>query len=245
MSNLATKPKFTLAALIGLIAGVVSAFVKWGAEVPLPPRSPMDMFNAACGPESSIRAADAIDCSRNFLNPPYVFLRDYVGIADPSAAIYEFAGHAFNYVMLTHIIFSVVFAVGYCLVAEKFPKMTMWQGVMAGILATIAVHGISLPLLGLTPPLWTLPWYEYVSELVGHMVWFWSIEIIRHDLRARITKEKDPKRLLQRLAYKFAVLSAKPKAAKFNLDRSHIDEIYLSKTKFSSFFAKLEKLKFT
>ena len=70
MSNLATKPKFALAALIGLIAGVVSAFVKWGAEVPLPPRSPMDMFNAACGPESAIRAADAIDCSRNFLNPP-------------------------------------------------------------------------------------------------------------------------------------------------------------------------------
>ena len=35
MSNLATKPKFALAALIGLIAGVVSAFVKWGAEVPL------------------------------------------------------------------------------------------------------------------------------------------------------------------------------------------------------------------
>ena len=44
MSNLVTKPKFALAALIGLIAGVVSAFVKWGAEVPLPPRNPMDMF---------------------------------------------------------------------------------------------------------------------------------------------------------------------------------------------------------
>lgn len=39
MSNLATKPKFALAALIGLVAGVVSAFVKWGAEVPLPPRA--------------------------------------------------------------------------------------------------------------------------------------------------------------------------------------------------------------
>ena len=33
MSNLATKPKVALAALIGLVAGVVSAFVKWGAEV--------------------------------------------------------------------------------------------------------------------------------------------------------------------------------------------------------------------
>ena len=170
-----TKERFGLAALIGLIAGVVSAFVKWGAEFPLPPRSPMDMFNAACGPESAIRAADAIDCSRNFLNPPYVFLRDYMGIADPNAAIYEFAGHAFNYVMFTHIIFSIVFAVGYCIVAEKFPKITMWQGVLAGILANIAVHVISLPILGLTPPLWTLSWYEHVSEFVGHMIWFWRV----------------------------------------------------------------------
>lgn len=32
MSNLATKPKFALAALIGLVAGVVSAFVKWGCR---------------------------------------------------------------------------------------------------------------------------------------------------------------------------------------------------------------------
>ena len=44
MSNLATKPKFALATLIGLIAGVVSAFVKWGAEVPLPLKNPLDMF---------------------------------------------------------------------------------------------------------------------------------------------------------------------------------------------------------
>ena len=192
MSNLATKPRFILATLIGLIAGVISAFVKWGAEFPLPPRSPMDMFNAACGPESMIRAADAIDCSRNFLNPPYVFLRDYLGVTDPYAALYEFAGHAFNYVMMTHIIFSVVFAVAYCVIAEKFPRITLWQGIAVGILVNIAVHVITLPILGLTPPLLTLPWYEHVSEFVGHIVWFSSIEIIRHDLRARITKEKDP-----------------------------------------------------
>ena len=70
MSNLATKPKFALAALIGLIAGIVSAFVKWGAEVPLPPRSPMDMFNAACGPESAIRAADATNLLKEFSKSP-------------------------------------------------------------------------------------------------------------------------------------------------------------------------------
>ena len=76
-----------------------------------------------------------------------------MGIADPNAPIYEFAEHVFNYVMFTHILFSIVFAVGYCIVAEKFPKITIWQGVAAGILANIAVHVISLPILGLTPPL--------------------------------------------------------------------------------------------
>jgi inner membrane protein yagU len=100
---------FSRTSLVGLIAGVVLAFVKWGAEFPLPPRSPMDMFNAGCGPESAIRSADAIDCSRNFLNPPHVFLRDYFGITDPYAAIYEFAGHAFNYVHFTYILFLIVF----------------------------------------------------------------------------------------------------------------------------------------
>ncbi len=191
MSNETTK-RFGLAALLGIPIGIMSAFVKWGGEFPLPPRSPHDMFNAACGPESLIRAADQIDCSRNFLNPPYVFLRDYLGVTDPYAAIYEFAGHAFNYVHFTHILFSIVFAVAYCVLVEKFPKITLWQGVAAGILVNIAVHVITLPILGLTPPLLTLPWYEHVSEFVGHALWFWSIELMRRDLRNRITHEPDP-----------------------------------------------------
>ena len=165
------RRRYGLAAFIGLIAGVVSAFVKWGAEVPLPPRSPVDMFNAACGPESLIRAA---------------------GQTDPNAAVYTFAGHVFNWVGVTHIIFSIVFAVGYCVVAEVFPKIKLWQGLLAGALAQLFVHMISFPLMGLTPPLFDLPWYENVSEIFGHLVWFWSIEIIRRDLRNRITHEPDP-----------------------------------------------------
>ena len=190
--NSQTKERFGLAALLGIPIGLMSSFVKWGGEFPLPPRSPKDMFDAACGPEGLIRTADQIDCSRNFLNPPYVFLRDYLGITDPYAAIYEFAGHAFNYVHFTHILFSIVFAVAYFVVEERFPKITLWQGVAVGILVNIAVHVITLPILGLTPPLWTLPWYEHVSEFVGHALWFWSIELMRRDLRNRITHEPDP-----------------------------------------------------
>lgn len=65
-----TEPRrrhYGVALFVGLISGVVSAFVKWGAEVPLPPRSPVDMFTSACGPESLIQAAGQIDCSETSL----------------------------------------------------------------------------------------------------------------------------------------------------------------------------------
>lgn len=93
--------------------------------------------------------------------------------------------------MITHIIFSLVFAIGYCVVAEVFPKVKLWQGAWAGIVATIAVHWVSFPLLGLTPPLYAIPVDEYISELVGHIFWFWAIEMIRRDLRNRMTHEPD------------------------------------------------------
>lgn len=53
---------YGVAVLVGIVSGVLSAFVKWGAEVPLPPRT--------------------FSLGRNEFNPPYLFLRDYLGI-DP------------------------------------------------------------------------------------------------------------------------------------------------------------------
>lgn len=164
------RRRYGVATLVGFAAGIMSAFVKWGAEVPLPPRTISD--------------------GRAEFNPPYLFLRDYLGI-DPTNTVYTFSEHIINPVMVTHILFSLVFAIGYCIAAERFPKVKMWQGVMAGIICTIAVHGISFPLLGLTPPLSQLPADEYISEIFGHIVWFWAIELIRRDLRNRITHEPD------------------------------------------------------
>jgi len=111
-------------------------FVKWGAEVPLPPRTISD--------------------GRAEFNPPYIFLRDYLGI-DPTQTVYTFAEHIINPVMVTHIIFGTVF---------------VW--------------------LGLTPTWSHLPASEYISEIFGHIVWFWSIEMIRGYLREKMTKEPDP-----------------------------------------------------
>ncbi|HEC2024752.1 TPA: DUF1440 domain-containing protein [Klebsiella oxytoca] len=164
------RRRYGVALFVGVVAGIMSAFVKWGAEVPLPPRT----FSGG----------------RDEFNPLYLFLRDYLGI-DPTHTVYTFSEHVINPVMVTHIIFSLVFAVGYCVFAEIFPKVKLWQGAWAGIVATIAVHWISFPLLGLTPSLLNIPADEYISELVGHIFWFWAIEMIRRDLRNRITHQPD------------------------------------------------------
>ena len=140
----ANRRRYGVAIFVGIIAGLISAFVKWGAEHPFPPRSPIDFFAAACKVDVSGLTQDQIlaVCSRAFLNPPPVFL--------------------------------------------------FGQGIGAGLLADIAVHYITFPLLGLTPPVADWPLYEHISELVGHIFWFWTIELIRRDLRNRITGQPDP-----------------------------------------------------
>ena len=43
-----SRRRYGLAVFVGIIAGIISAFVKWGAEHPFPLRSPVDLFTAAC-----------------------------------------------------------------------------------------------------------------------------------------------------------------------------------------------------
>lgn len=80
-----SRRRYGVAVFVGIIAGIISAFVKWGAEHPFPPRSPIDLFTAACPQPvldalnvGSITMSNALEqCSRAVLNPPAVFLRDY------------------------------------------------------------------------------------------------------------------------------------------------------------------------
>ena len=83
----ANRRRYGVAIFVGIIAGIISAFVKWGAEHPFPPRSPIDFFAAACKVDVTGLSQDQIlsVCSRAFLNPPHVFLRDYIDI-DPTQA---------------------------------------------------------------------------------------------------------------------------------------------------------------
>ncbi len=101
------RRRYGVALLVGVLSGIISAFVKWGAEVPLPPRT----FSGG----------------RDEFNPPYIFLRDYLGI-DPTQTVYTFSEHIINPVMVTHIIFSPGFCDRVLCCRGNFPESEIMAG---------------------------------------------------------------------------------------------------------------------
>ncbi|CNE14834.1 Inner membrane protein yagU [Yersinia nurmii] len=158
---------YSAALWAGFLGGNIASFVKWGTEIPFPPRT----------------ADRAI--------PPAEMLQD-LGFK-VSDMTYQYSGHIINWgVAGVHHLFSILFALFYCLVAEVFPAIKLWQGAAFAILVTLGFHGVLLPLFGWGPPLWQLPFHELLSEMFGHVVWMWTIEIFRRDIRNRITHQPDP-----------------------------------------------------
>lgn len=156
----ARQPNMLIAAVAGFVGGNVSSFVKWGTEIPFPPRTPD-------------RAV-----------PPAEMLQS-IGI-NPNLFTYQYSEHTLNFaVSLVHQGFSVFFAMLYCMLAERCPRITLWQGLAFGLVITVAFHGILLPAFDWAPPLWRLPFTEIFSETFGHLLWMWVIEVFRRDLVSR------------------------------------------------------------
>lgn len=92
---------------------------------------------------------------------------------------------------VVHFGFAIFFGLLYCVVAEYWPQIKLWQGAAFGIVVYVAFHVFLMPAMGIVPAPWNQPFGEHFSEFFGHIVWLWSIEIVRRDLRNRITKEPD------------------------------------------------------
>lgn len=165
-----TKPEarhYGVAFFAGIMGGLISAFVKSGTEGIMPPRTP------------------------DRIAPPIQMIQD-MGI-DIHNLVYTYSDQVINWGgSLVHILFSIVWAVLYCVAAEIFPKVKLWQGLAFGIGVTILFHGIVLPIFNLSPAAWNLPFDELFSELIGTLLWMWTIEVFRRDLRNRLTKKPDP-----------------------------------------------------
>ncbi len=165
------RRRIPTAILVGLIGGAFSAIVKFGWEVPFPPRTP----------------------ARNATNPPQKLLEQFGISADTAHTTVTFNGNALPiYSFLIHFSFAIAFGVLYCVVAEYYPQITLWQGAAFGFLVWVGFHLVVMPAMGTVPAPWNQPWQEHFSECFGHILWMWSIEIVRRDLRNRITHEPDP-----------------------------------------------------
>lgn len=156
----------SLAIYIGVIAGIFSALVKSGFETILPPRTAETM-------------------------PPPVVLLEKLGInIDPMT--YHWMDYSLNWGGNgVHIIFSIVIAIIYCVIAEYLPKVKMLHGIIFGIGVSVFAHGLVVPLLGLSGWLWVAGPEALISEFVGTAFWIWSIEAIRQNLRYTLTKGPD------------------------------------------------------
>ncbi len=171
----AKRRRIKEAVIVGFIGGVFSAIVKFGWEVPFPPRTP----------------------ERDATNPPQQLLEQLGMSHDMSHTMITFNNNErpiFSFII--HFSFAIVFALFYCIVAEYWPKIKLWQGMAFGLFVWVAAHLVVMPLMGTVPS--PFPWVEggqtwseHFSEALGHMVWLWSIEIVRRDLRNRITHEPD------------------------------------------------------
>lgn len=148
---------YKTAIMAGFIGGNLSSFVKWGSEIPFPPR----------------------EAGR--IAPPFAIL-EWLGL-NAEDMTYVFTGHVLNYgVALMHQGFSIFFGLLYCLLAVALPLVTLWRGLAFGLAITILFHAILLPLGGWAPHVRDISAHETFSEVFGHLFWAWTIEIVRREM---------------------------------------------------------------
>ncbi len=160
-----------LAILIGIIIGIIGAIVKFGWEVPFPPRTPL----------------------RDATNPPQELLQQLGFSAQFTHLTYEFSGNPRPIIsFIVHFAFSTGIGIFYAVVAEYKPIIRLWEGAAFGIVVWFVFHVVLMPLMGTVPPPWDQPFDEHFSEFFGHAFWMWVMELCRRDLRNRITHEYEP-----------------------------------------------------
>ncbi|WP_313383560.1 DUF1440 domain-containing protein [Chishuiella sp.] len=141
-----------------ILGGILSSFVKFGWEVPFPPRTPQ----------------------RELTNPPQALLQKLGFSEDITHYSYIFSEQArpINSFII-HFGFCFVFAWLYYWLFERFKFISLYHGALYGVIVYVLFHVIIMPLMGVVPPASEQPIEEHISELFGHIIWAWSIDLIR------------------------------------------------------------------
>lgn len=158
MDNTNKKQNWLKVLWVGILAGLLSGIVKLGWEVMFPPRTP----------------------ARDATNPPQELLQ-ILGIpSNVTHLTYSFSEHALPFVsFIVHYSFSIVIAIIYIILANKYSKITLGYGALFGIVIWIAFHLVIMPIMQVVPSPFEQPFTEHISELFGHVVWMMVIEMVR------------------------------------------------------------------
>lgn len=153
----------------GIAAGLISGLVKMGWENVFPPRTE----------------------ERDAQNPPYKTMK-LLGIPDKLIhKNYTYSGHQIEWPgFIIHYGFSVSWAVLYELIRHKYPTITKDHGTWYGIGVWAAFHLGVMPALNVVPSAKDQPKDEHLSELVGHMVWMWTNDLVGSKVYDEL-KDKD------------------------------------------------------
>ncbi|WP_244614446.1 YagU family protein [Elizabethkingia argenteiflava] len=140
------------------LGGFLSAIVKFGWEIPFPPRTP----------------------ERDATNPPQKLLEQLGMSKEWSHYTYLYNENdrpIFSFII--HFGFSFVCAWLYYWIGMRYKYISLYNGALYGILVYVGFHIVIMPLLGIVPSPGRQPWQEHFSELFGHIIWAWSIDLIR------------------------------------------------------------------
>ena len=155
----------------GAFIGLIGAFVKWGWEVPFPPRDPNVGF-----PYEGMTGAVVHNGVLQRVTPPQVFL-EQLGL--PHDWTYTFSGVELPLsIFIVHILFSVVFGIFYCVGSLYLNMIRMWYGAVFAVVSNVLAHVVVMPLIGLVPPLSEIPFDENLSEILGHIFWVFVMEMV-------------------------------------------------------------------
>ena len=109
--------RMMLAILIGIIIGIIGAIVKFGWEVPFPPRTPL----------------------RDLTNPPQQLLQQLGMSFDFTHLTYMYNENPRPIIsFIIHFGFSIAFGVRYAVIAEYSPIIRLWQGTAFGVFVWFA-----------------------------------------------------------------------------------------------------------
>lgn len=155
--NTVSNNSFGCLIYAGIIAGFIGALVKSGVETLLPPRLPS-------------------------ATPPPISLLELFGFNAP-AMNYTFMEQSINWGGNgVHILFSIVIAIIYCVAVNQEKIFGILNGVVFGLVMGLGAHCIVLPIIGIGPAPWNISFQGYVSEVVGIMIWIWTIDAVRRRL---------------------------------------------------------------